>query len=79
MKFLIGIAFGAVGMWAYQAGKVQGVTGNDQVRQIVSTVQDKVQRTKEPQIATPSAAEVAGRPSEPLPRQEPENVQVPSA
>jgi hypothetical protein len=39
-------------------------------------VQDKVQQANAPQIAVPTAAEVAGRPSEPLPRYEPEGVQV---
>ncbi|MCA1647223.1 MAG: hypothetical protein LC797_17790 [Chloroflexi bacterium] len=94
MKFLIGVAFGALGMWAYRGGKVQSLTSsapepmqqafntaaerinqvvtNDQVRQIASTVQDKVQRANGSPIATPTAAEIAGRPAEPLPRQEPE-------
>jgi uncharacterized membrane protein len=97
MKFLIGAAIGALGMWAYRGGKVQSlvnsapepmqqaynttaerinqVVNNEQVRQIASTVQDKVQRVDAPQIARPRAAEVAGRPSEPLPRYEPESVQ----
>jgi hypothetical protein len=98
MRFFIGVAFGALAMWAYRSGKVQSlassapepvqqaynrtaerinqVATNDQVRQIASTVQDKVQRANAPQIVMPSAAEVAGRPSEPLPRYEPEGVQT---
>jgi hypothetical protein len=94
MKFLLGVVFGALGMWAYQGGKLQGIIGgapepvrqafsstservsqavnSDQVRQVASTVQEKVQQAGAPQIATPSAAEVAGRPSESLPRNEPE-------
>jgi uncharacterized membrane protein len=101
MKFLIGVAFGAFGMWAYQSGKIENLTGgarepvqqavntaaerinevvsNDQVRQIASTMQDVVQRADAPEIAMPSAAEVAGRPPEPLPRHEPESVQTPNA
>jgi len=97
MRFLIGVAIGAIGMWAYRGGKVQSlvssapepmqqaynttaeritqVVNTEQVRQIASAVQDKVQRADAPHIAKPTAAEVAGRPSEPLPRYEPENVQ----
>jgi hypothetical protein len=97
MKFLIGVGFGALAMWAYRSGKVQSLSSsapetmqqaynttaerinqvvtNDQVRQISSTVQDKMQRANAPQILRPSAAEVVGRPSEPLPRYEPEGVQ----
>jgi hypothetical protein len=94
MKFLFGVAFGAIGMWAYQNGKLQGFMGtapesmqqawqpaaerigqvanSDQVRQAVSTAQDRIQSAQAslrptPEIARPSAAEVAGRPSEPLP------------
>jgi hypothetical protein len=98
MKFLVGVAFGALAMWAYRGGKVQSlassapepvqqaynatadrlnqVANNDQVRQIASTVQNKVQQASAPQIVRPSAAEVAGRPAEPLPRFEPEAVQT---
>jgi len=47
------------------------------VRQIASTVQDKVHVANAPQIVKPTPAEVAGRPSEPLPRIEPEEVQIP--
>jgi len=87
MKFVFGIAIGAVGMWAYKSGKFQSLMGSapdsmqqawqpaaervsqvansDKVRQAVSTVQDSMKPT--PDIAMPSAAEVAGRPSEPLP------------
>jgi hypothetical protein len=101
MKFLLGVVFGALGMWAYQGGKLQGILGrapepvqqaftstserigqavnSDQVRQVASTVQDKVQQVGAPQIATPSATEVAGRPSEPLPRIEPEGMDMPSS
>jgi hypothetical protein len=98
MKFLLGIGFGVLGMWAYQGGKLQAlingapepvqqafstagerinqVAKSDQVRQVASTVQDKVQSADAPQIARPTAAEGSGRPSEPLPRIEPEGVQV---
>lgn len=101
MKFLIGLAVGALGIWAYKSGKLQKVTGQapepvqqvfgaaterinqvvsaDPVRQVAATVQDRVQRANTPEIAMPSAAEVAGRPSEPLPGQEPENIQVQNA
>jgi hypothetical protein len=101
MKFLFGVVFGALGMWAYQSGKLQSFLGgapepvqqafkstservgqavnSDQVRQVASTVQEKVQQAGAPQIATPSAAEVAGRPSEPLPRNEPEGMDVRSS
>ena len=90
MKFVFGLAVGAVGMWAYQSGKLQSLMGNapeqfgtvwqpaaerinqvassDQVRQVTSTVQDTL-RPSAPDIARPSAAEVSGRPSEPLPAQ----------
>jgi len=88
MKFIIGIAIGAVGMWAYRNGKLQGLFGNapesmqqawqpaaeritqvaksDQVQQAVSAVHETVAQPA-PEIAKPTAAEVAGRPSEPLP------------
>jgi hypothetical protein len=96
MNFLIGVALGALGMWAYRSGKLQRLTGaapeqaqqaftmaserinqvatSEQVRSVASTLQDRVQQAKGPEIAMPSAAEVAGRPAEPLPRQEPEGV-----
>jgi len=56
--------------------RLNQVAKSDQLRQVASTVQDKVQQVNAPQIARPTAAEVAGRPSEPLPRYEPEGVQV---
>jgi hypothetical protein len=89
MNFFFGIAVGAIGMWAYQNGKLQGLMGgapepmrqawqpavdrvtqmasSDQVQKAVSTVQSTVQQHGGPEIVRPSAAEVAGRPSEPLP------------
>ena len=90
MKFVFGVALGAVGFWAYRSGKLQGLMGgapeqvwqpaverfgqvanSDQVRQVASKVQDKVQETTQqartPEIATPTASEVSGRPSDPLP------------
>ena len=102
MKFFFGVAIGALGMWAYQSGKLDGlmriaperaqqvwqptaervgqvmdsvpvrqVMNSDQVRQVASSVQrkvqDTVQQTRGAEIVTPSAAEVSGRPSEPLP------------
>jgi hypothetical protein len=98
MKFLFGVGFGVLGMWAYHSGKLQSVmssapepmqqafnstadrinqvANSDQLRQVASTVQDKVQQANAPQIARPTPAEVAGRPSEPLPRYEPEGAQV---
>jgi hypothetical protein len=93
MKFLLGVAIGAVGAWAYMGGKLQGIIGaapapvqeavntgserlnqamnSDAVRQVTATVQDKVNQVQPSPIVTPSAAEVATRPTEPLPRQEP--------
>jgi len=87
MKFFFGVAIGAVGMWAYRSGKLQGLMGaapdqvqqawqpaaerigqvanSPQVRQAVSAVQDSMRPP--PDIATPSTAEDAGRPAEPLP------------
>jgi len=89
MKFLFGVAIGAVGMWAYQNGKFESLMGiapeparqawqpaaerisqavqSDQVRQVASSVQDKLHHAGASEIVTPSAAEVSGRPSEPLP------------
>ena len=88
MKFFFGIAVGAVGMWAYSSGKLQGLMGrapepmqdafgkagqqlnqmadNDQVRGFVSKAQDTAH-----EITRPTASEVSGRPSEPLPTSEP--------
>jgi hypothetical protein len=84
MKFFLGIAVGAVGMWAYSNGKLQSLMGrtpepmqdafsrasqqvnqlaeDDRVRGFVAKAQDTAQ-----DIARPSASEVSGRPSEPLP------------
>lgn len=89
MKFIFGVAVGAIGMWAYQSGKfeslmgvapeqarqawqpaaerVSGIVNSEQVRQVASTVQDKVGQMRPSEIVTPSAAEVSGRPSDPLP------------
>jgi len=90
MKFFLGIAVGAVGMWAYSSGKLQELMGrapepvqdafgkasqqvnqmadSDQVRGFVGKAQDKAQG-----VAMPSASEVSGRPSEPLPASEPQS------
>lgn len=89
MKFVFGVAVGALGMWAYQSGKFESLMGiapeparqawqpaaervgqvvnSEQVRQVTATVQDKVGQMRAPDIVTPTAAEVSGRPSEPLP------------
>lgn len=89
MKFIIGVAIGAAGMWAYRAGKLREWIGiapepvqqtinraaqrvgdmapSERVREFASNVQDQVQGTSPSSIATPSPAEVAGRPEEPLP------------
>jgi len=97
MNFLIGVALGALGMWAYGTGKLQRLTGatrepvqqaftmasdrinqvaaSEQVRSVTSGLQDRVQQAKGTEVVMPSAAEVAGRPAEPLPRQEPEGTQ----
>ena len=95
MKFVLGVIVGAVGIWAYRAGKLEMLTGrapagvqqvfsvvSDGVKQVaddprvgsaVAKVQDAVSTTASSSIARPSAAEIAGRPDEPLPRHEPEN------
>jgi hypothetical protein len=101
VKFLVGVALGVIGMWAYRGGKVQSlvsgspepiqqaaktarerineVVTTDRVRQMASTVHDRIDPNDAPQIVKPTAAEVAGRPSEPLPRNEPAGIQIPSA
>ncbi len=85
MKFVFGVLIGAIGVWAYQNGKLQGLMGghgldqvvnNDQIRQVTSTVTERVKQAAGSQISMPSATEVATRPSEPLPRQEPEGSHV---
>jgi hypothetical protein len=43
------------------------MVNSDTVRQVGSTVQDKIAQARAPEIATPTAAEVSGRPSEPFP------------
>ena len=57
--------------WQPAVERFNQVANTDQVRQVASTVQstvqDKMQQVHAPEIARPSAAEVAGRPSEPLP------------
>jgi hypothetical protein len=74
MKFIIGVAAGALAMWAYQAGKLQGIMGNapEPMQQAFSSFQNTVQNSTsggqgEGTIARPTPAEEAGRPSEPLP------------
>lgn len=86
MKFVFGVAIGALGMWAYQSGKLDSwmggtpeqfgqtavdrfnqVAGSEPVRQAAAGVQNVMQRGTE--IARPTTAEVAGRPTEPLPSQ----------
>ena len=90
MRFFFGLAFGAIGMWAYQSGKLNELMGSsatqsvgnvwqpaaerigsmansDQIKQVALKVQDTVQSARGSDIVTPSPAEVAGRPSEPLP------------
>ena len=60
MKFLLGLAVGGIGVWAYQSGKLQGLMG---------AAPEPMQQMWQsgPEIAKPSAAEVSGRQSEPLP------------
>ncbi len=69
MKFFFGLALGALGVWAYHNGKFDSLMGSapEPVRQFGDTLQDKMQQVRGPEIATPSAAEVSGRPSDPLP------------
>ena len=89
MRFVFGVAIGAVGMWEYRSGKFESLMGgapepvrqawqpaaervsqvmnSDTLRQVGSTVQDKIDQARAPEIVTPSAAEVSGRPSDPLP------------
>ncbi len=89
MNFVFGIAVGAIGMWAYQNGKLQGLMGgapesvrqawqpaaervsqmanSDRVQQAVSTVQGAMPQQQGSEIARPSASEISGRPSDPLP------------
>jgi urease beta subunit len=56
--------------------RINQVATNPQLREVASTVQDRVQQATGPRIEVPSATEVATRPSEPLPRQEPEGLHV---
>jgi len=72
MRFLICVAAAALAMLAYQDGKLQGLTGNapEPMQQAFSSFQNTVQNATpggDSSIARPTAAEVAGRPSEPLP------------
>jgi hypothetical protein len=65
--------------WQPAAERIGQVANSPQVQQAVSTVQDSARSARdsmhaahdsvkpEPEIAKPSAAEVAGRPSDPLP------------
>jgi hypothetical protein len=57
------------------AERITHVVNNDQIRQTAASVQDKEQQAHAPEIVRPTAAEVVGRPSEPLPRYDPESVQ----
>jgi hypothetical protein len=69
MKFLLGLGFGAFGYWAYRSGKLQSIVNGapEPVQQMFNSVQQA------PTIVTPTPAEVAGRPAEPLPRYAPES------
>jgi hypothetical protein len=60
MKFFFGLAVGAIGLWAYQSGKLRSLMGS---------APEPVQQLWQPatEIAKPSASEISGRPSEPLP------------
>jgi len=51
--------------WEPAAERFSQVANSDQVQHAVSTVKDRMPSASE--IATPSAAEVSGRPAEPLP------------
>src|SRR5689334_7566924 len=53
--------------WQPAVERVGQVVNSEQVRQVASTVQDKVGQMRSSDIVTPSAAEISGRPSEPLP------------
>ena len=66
MKFVLGIAIGAIGAWAYQNGKLNSLMGMTP-EPLRNTWQGKVDQARAPEIVTPTPAEVAGRPSEPLP------------
>jgi hypothetical protein len=73
MKFFLGMAAGALGMWAYQTGKFEGLMNSagdggtmaERMRHAAETVQGSARQAVE--IARPSATEVSTRPSEPLP------------
>ncbi len=67
MKFVFGVAVGALGMWAYSTGKLDSVMGHNagQIRDMVSNVTGRSS-----DIVIPSAAEVSGRPAEPFPSSE---------
>jgi hypothetical protein len=69
MKFLFGVAIGALGFWAYRTGKLATLLPNrpESVQQQFSTNPSSGAQS----VVTPSATEVAGRPSEPLPREHP--------
>ena len=55
--------------WQPAVNRMGDMMNSGQVGQVVAKVQDTVQRAQAPEIVTPSASEVAGRPSEPLPTQ----------
>jgi hypothetical protein len=56
MRFLIGVAVGVVGYWAYERGMLPGPWTSEQFGMSESSP-----------IIRPTAQEVAGRPSEPIP------------
>jgi len=73
MKFVLGIIVGAVGVWAYQGGKLQSLMGGapEPVQHAWTTGTERISQMadadKPSPIVTPSATEISGRPSEPLP------------
>ena len=53
MGFLLGVAAGALGMWAYRSGRLDSVMGRspDQVQQAFSSASDRVRQVADnPQV-----------------------------
>jgi hypothetical protein len=53
--------------WQPAADRLNQVVNSEPVRRVASTMQDKVEQARTPEIVTPTPAEISGRPSEPLP------------
>ena len=64
MRFLFGVAIGALGYWAYEQGLIQLPFGS---RDLFDQVTPNYTSGASSEIVRPTPSEVSGRPSAPIP------------